>query len=273
MNKNKGISILQSYLILFEFLILSTLLYLPFFILKENTEIRDNSTTDLIGYTLTHLILIFYLIKKFEFNTAQFILKIELNYKIIFIILLSVISFYMLINPISKFLEINIAFFKKDLIHKTNNGILFYLQILIFAPLLEEIIFRKILFTGLYKKYNIYVALINSSLIFSLIHFNFLQSFETFFGGLLIAWIYFKTKSIIYPIIAHFLNNVFYVIDKVYFSNRIVDFIYDKSSGINFLIFLISLVGFTLTIRYFNFVINAKKDEKSLKLEMQNLIS
>lgn len=274
MDKYKGINIIQSYFILFEFFIISIILYLPFFVLKENTGIKDNSTTDLIAYILTHSLLIFYLIKKFKINITQFaIKKNQLSYKMLLITLLLITSFYILLYPISTFLESNIPLFNKNNLNETQNGMLFYLQILIFAPLLEEIIFRKILFTGLNKKYNIYVALINSSLIFSLIHFNFLQSFETFFGGLLIGWIYFKTKSLIYPIIAHFLNNLFYSIDNAYFSNNILVFFYNKHIEINFFIFLIFLVFFILTIKYLNLTISTKQDDVNSKLENQNLIS
>ena len=77
----------------------------------------------------------------------------------------------------------------------------------IIAPIIEEIIFRKVL----YKKISAYgstVYMVSSALFFSLFHLNLSQSTYAFFLGLVLAWIMYRTGNIIYPILFHFAANV-----------------------------------------------------------------
>ena len=43
-------------------------------------------------------------------------------------------------------------------------------SIVIFAPLLEEIIFRRVLFGGLYSKTNFWIAALVSAVVFAVVH-------------------------------------------------------------------------------------------------------
>jgi len=85
----------------------------------------------------------------------------------------------------------------------------FIFRTLIIAPIFEELFFRKFLFSKLQEKYQLIVAIIISSICFSLIHFeipgNLLPSF---IFGIISCLIYFKTKKISYSILFHFINNL-----------------------------------------------------------------
>ena len=50
-------------------------------------------------------------------------------------------------------------------------------------------------------------SIIISALIFGIIHFNPVQVFFAFIMGLILGWLYYKTKSLWAPILIHFLNN------------------------------------------------------------------
>lgn len=73
----------------------------------------------------------------------------------------------------------------------------------IFAPILEEIIFRKIIFGSLYKKMNFFFAAIVSSVIFAVIHWDFLHLLVYTAMGFVFAFLYVQTKRILVPIIVH----------------------------------------------------------------------
>ncbi|WP_099157741.1 CPBP family intramembrane glutamic endopeptidase [Virgibacillus ndiopensis] len=86
------------------------------------------------------------------------------------------------------------------------------------APILEEIIFRKIIFGGLYKKMNFFIAALLSSFIFAIIHGE--PEHILIYGsmGFVFAFLYVKTKRIIVPIIVHMSMNSISVIVQLSLS-------------------------------------------------------
>ncbi|WP_459503889.1 CPBP family intramembrane glutamic endopeptidase [Bacillus sp. C1] len=95
----------------------------------------------------------------------------------------------------------------------------FLIVISIIGPILEEIVFRKILFGTLYKKFNFFIAAIISSLVFAAIHFDFTHLLVYTAMGLVFAFLYVKTKRIIVPIMAHVAMNTLVAITQVIISN------------------------------------------------------
>lgn len=73
----------------------------------------------------------------------------------------------------------------------------------IIAPILEEILFRKIIFGALYSRSNFFIAAVISAVIFGLIHGEPVHMLVYTTMGLVFAALYVKTKRIIVPIIAH----------------------------------------------------------------------
>ncbi|KEK21823.1 CPBP family intramembrane glutamic endopeptidase [Bacillus gaemokensis] len=96
----------------------------------------------------------------------------------------------------------------------------FLIVISIIGPILEEIVFRKILFGSLYKKFNFFIAAIISSLVFAAIHFDFTHLLVYTSMGLVFAFLYVKTKRIIVPIMAHVAMNTLVAIFQVLLSNE-----------------------------------------------------
>lgn len=73
----------------------------------------------------------------------------------------------------------------------------------IVAPILEEIVFRKIIFGALYSRMNFFWAALLSSFIFGIIHGE--PQHILIYGsmGFVFAFLYVRTKRIIVPIIVH----------------------------------------------------------------------
>lgn len=75
------------------------------------------------------------------------------------------------------------------------------------APVVEELVFRKILVDRL-ARYGEAAAVVMSGLMFGLIHGNFSQFFYAVFLGMLFAYVYAKTGRIGYTIALHLIINL-----------------------------------------------------------------
>lgn len=92
------------------------------------------------------------------------------------------------------------------------NFITSLLTVGILVPIIEEILFRGLIFNELRKNINIWAAIILQALIFGVFHMNLLQGFVTFFIGIVMGLVYVWVKSIWAPIIIHMVNNSISVI-------------------------------------------------------------
>lgn len=111
------------------------------------------------------------------------------------------------IDPASENTEVIVDF--------TRSNILFILIPAIIAPILEEIIFRKILFGTFYKKMNFFIAALLSSLIFAVLHLDFTHLLIYATMGFVFAFLYVQTKRIIVPIIVHMAINTIAVLGQL----------------------------------------------------------
>jgi len=80
------------------------------------------------------------------------------------------------------------------------------LLFIIFAPIIEELIFRGILLHRWTIKWNMGIAIVLSSLFFGLLHLDVIVSF---IFGIVMSLLYLRTRTLIVPIIGHMLNNFF----------------------------------------------------------------
>lgn len=86
--------------------------------------------------------------------------------------------------------------------------VLYFLTIVILSPIIEEILFRGI-FLGRFNKAlnNISLAILLSSILFGICH-NFGGILGAILFGICVSILYIKSKNILVPIFAHFLNNL-----------------------------------------------------------------
>ena len=83
-------------------------------------------------------------------------------------------------------------------------------EMLLVAPLVEELSFRGIVFSRLRAKLPLVWSLLVSALIFALLHSSGGLELATItIIGILLAYLYEKTKSLRYPLIIHSLLNLF----------------------------------------------------------------
>jgi hypothetical protein len=117
-----------------------------------------------------------------------------------------VLSLGFIIEPLANLIPIP-EWFKKLLDQVISRDVYSFITIAIAAPILEEFIFRGVVLEGMLKQYSPQKAIIWSSLIFGIAHLNPWQFIGAFFIGLLIGWVYYKTKSLWPCIFLHFVNN------------------------------------------------------------------
>jgi len=174
-------------------------------------KIQFNSTIS-VSYLFDLLIIVVgtLLLKKENINIGKTKLK-PLVLKIFVIIIFAFMTIFF-----SKWVEFNAPFKYIELL---------IIQLLILAPIIEELIFRGIFFTFAQRlKLKLHVNIFFNAILFSLSHlpaiwilpkefhsFILFQLFYTFFLGWICAKSRHQTKGILEPILLHFVfNSVFY---------------------------------------------------------------
>ena len=127
----------------------------------------------------------------------------------------------------------------------------FVLQIIFLALLpavCEEIVYRGVILQGLKEKCKPILAIILTSVIFMLAHGSLQQTIYQFILGLLLTYIAYSTKSIVYSMIAHFTNN-FIVILLGFIQNKTQPWIVDFSMWYNIVMAIaVFVIGVSLVI-------------------------
>lgn len=85
----------------------------------------------------------------------------------------------------------------------------------IIAPILEEIVFRKIIFGAIYRKTNFIIAALISTFIFAIAHGEPEHLILYSSMGITFAYLYVKTNRILVPIFAHVSMNTIVVIQQL----------------------------------------------------------
>ena len=85
------------------------------------------------------------------------------------------------------------------------------------APLLEEPIFRGVVFRGFASHLPFWGAALLSGAVFALVHVNAASVVALWFLGVAFAWLYARTDTILAPMTAHFLFNAANLLLLVFF--------------------------------------------------------
>lgn len=131
-----------------------------------------------------------------------------------------------------------------------------FLMVCIFAPIFEEVIFRGIILRGmLAAKINPFIAIIIGGFIFGMAHLNPWQFVGAGLLGSIFGYVYYRTKSLLLPIILHALNNslsFFIMLQDDSMSENVFDTTDTVSIGI-FTVFavLLSFILFRITQKNF----------------------
>lgn len=81
--------------------------------------------------------------------------------------------------------------------------------IALIAPILEEFVFRRVVFGSIIQFQNFWISALISAVVFAAIHFDFTHILLYTVCGFIFAFLYYKTKRLLTSIIAHMLLNSF----------------------------------------------------------------
>lgn len=153
----------------------------------------------IFGMILTKKIL-----ERFHFQKFIFNLKIDIKSNLHYLIWIITFIFSVLI-PVVKF--ISSKYYPDLTLTNPLDSIFFILAGLIVAPIIEEILFRGIILRGLLANFSPQKAIAISSILFAIIHFNFIQILTSLIMGVFLGLLFFKTKNLSSCIIFHFCIN------------------------------------------------------------------
>lgn len=125
----------------------------------------------------------------------------------------------------------------------SGNPLIAILTVAVFGPIIEEILFRGIIFNSIEKLKKGIAPIIISSILFGLCHMISVQIVYTFFMGIVVAIVYSKTRNLIYPIIIHIVNNLLSAITGL-LPNPIIE----KTIDIATLVMIIPTIYFLIKL-------------------------
>ena len=134
---------------------------------------------------------------------------------------------------------------------------LIVLAVIIIGPIFEELIFRKIIFDRI-SRFGTKTAIIVTAVAFGLFHGNLYQLFYATALGLVLGFIYAKTRNVLYPILMHMIINCLGTLPVLLLSESfeaVQEFLTKYMSGESFDIAV--YYGDILIYGAYSFIINA----------------
>ena len=132
------------------------------------------------------------------------------------------------------------------------------LSAVVAAPILEEVLFRGLIFESCGERFGKGVALIISALLFGVIHIVPVQMINAFVVGLILGYVYLKTRSLVSVIIIHAINNAIAYATSALFGDAAnitlrdfiqSDFVYWVVYGLSTLLFVWAMWRLIKTLR------------------------
>ena len=102
-----------------------------------------------------------------------------------------------------------------------------FLAVGILAPIAEEMVFRGAILRRLLDALDVrwhWAAIVVTAALFGIVHLNMAQGINAFVMGLLLGWMYMRTRSLVPGIVFHFTNNTI-----AFFSYRLFPYAADKT--------------------------------------------
>ncbi|QSZ26468.1 CPBP family intramembrane metalloprotease [Aceticella autotrophica] len=222
-----------------------------------------------IDYNLMYIIAsvlftlsIFYLFKHRNMNIFKYCCFTRISLMELFLSILIGIAFEMVFEMINSVMNLYRYFpdYNKyqELFTKIIKGNFFIvlLSIVIIGPILEEIIFRGLIFKELRKGMSISTSIILQSTIFAIIHGSIYQGFYAFILGILLSVMFYLSKSIWVPIIIHMASNMVALFGSLFIKTNI-----NSAKEVIFI-----FVGITILILSFKYFYYQREKQRGINI-------
>ena len=198
----------QAWVIFIVFLAISISAGLLMGVINELAGIRNLSIGNFIGYNASLLLVIWFACnnRKKQQGVALQLAPVPLSLYPLLLIL--TLSFAVFLDPLTNIIPMP-EFMERILAMLSTRDIWTFMMVGITGPVLEEVLFRGIILDGFLTRYKPGKAIFWSAFLFGLFHLNPWQFIPGFMTGLLMGYIYLKTRSLIPVILVHMVNNSF----------------------------------------------------------------
>ncbi|MBR2467953.1 MAG: CPBP family intramembrane metalloprotease [Clostridia bacterium] len=225
--KDSGLNFIYS--LIFPFLV-SFVLAIIFFIFKlDGTQFEK--VVNMAFVPGTFFLIYFLYCRKNNINmiyASQVRLKINWL-KALTVVVIAVTAVF-LVSPMISLIDHLFTFVgynpKNDLPYEMTNVLTFIIGIITMAVLpaiCEELLFRGLILKGVQTKFGPHVSILISAAMFTLLHGSLQQTVYQFILGTLLGYAMYYGKSIIYPILLHFINNLVVVITSFIYTLKGID--------------------------------------------------
>ena len=131
---------------------------------------------------------------------------------------------------------------KTSLFDNNNNLIITLISTGLIGPIIEELMFRGIIYNELKNKYSNMKAILITTIFFAVIHMNIIQILYAFALGFILIYVYEKYKNIKAPIILHMASNMT--------TTLFLPILIQNNLIINYSVFLICLILLIIIKKY-----------------------
>lgn len=150
---------------------------------------------------INHLTLV-YNVKLFNNITLKYIL-ISIACSILFFVLLD-----KKLDPLLDKLFVSSAVkYNKNIEELFQHPVIMFIRVCLVAPIVEEVLIRGFVLDSLMNSYTTIIALVISTILFAILHFNFVQTLSAMICGFILGLIYIMTGSLFCCILTHSLYN------------------------------------------------------------------
>lgn len=263
--KDSGLNFILSLIIPF---LASFALAVLMLLLKLN-DTQFEKVVNLIFTPITFFLIYFIYCKKTNIN--MFVaseIKFNVNWlKCLTIVVMGVTS-VLLISPFVSLVDYLLTLIgynpANELPYVMDNDFKFVIGILSMAVLpaiCEELLFRGLILKGLQSKFSAHASILITATMFTLLHGSLQQTVYQFILGVLLGYVMYYGKSIVYPILLHFVNNFVVVLSSfIYTVNGVdvnVDPVYSTvwDYALPVMLFVVAgciIVGLIFLLRYLN---------------------
>ncbi|MGK0467382.1 lysostaphin resistance A-like protein [Clostridium sp.] len=166
----------------------------------------DNPLIYSIETTSSFFLLVLWINRKHSINFKSLFSLDKVSIRYILPICFSILGLNIILSEINniQIIFLPLTDFWKNAFEGFSND---FIGTSIVAPIIEEVLVRGIILRGLLMKYSVKKSIIVSALLFAIIHMNPWQFLGAFLGGIILGWLYVKTRSIVPCILGHALNN------------------------------------------------------------------
>ncbi|MFC2116225.1 lysostaphin resistance A-like protein [Bacteroidota bacterium] len=222
-NNNPYPSLSQAWVIFAVFLAASIGLGLLMGVFNELAGIQNLSLGNFIAYNISVLFVIWFAWRNRNPQGEKVLHLSSISPALFLLLVILTLSLAIFLDPLTNLLPMP-ELVEQIFAMLATKDIWTFMMVGITGPILEEVLFRGIILDGFLSRYKPGKAIFWSAFLFGLFHLNPWQFIPGFLIGLLLGYIYLKTRSLIPVILIHIVNNSFSYLIMYFYGDDIMSF-------------------------------------------------